>query len=166
MQPPPALLNQLEQVPSPQNNCVGAGSIFGHGLTLLVSTDATCLATQRPQSSFTAAHILPPCPRHLLELSAFPGGTPSPPPQHTPAFALPMPGLCRATVGNEELQLVTALCLGGRRRLPRVHLACPWPASPRTDCSSCSQQCSKSQHRHGAVAERMTPRGGQRQGGG
>lgn len=78
MQPTPVLLNQLEQVLSPQNNRVRAGSLFGHGLTLLVSTDATCLATQSPQSTFTAARILPTCPRHLLELSAFPGGTPSP----------------------------------------------------------------------------------------
>ena len=168
MQPTPALLNQLEQVLSPQNNCVGAGSIFGHGLTLLVSTDDASLATQRPQSTFTAAHILPRCPRHLLELSVFPGGTPSPPhpTTHTPAFTLPTPGLCRAMVRNEELQLVTALCWGGCRRLPGGHLACPWPASPRTDCSLCSQQCAKSKYQHGAVADRATPRGWWRQGGG
>lgn len=39
---------------SPHNNCVGAASPFGCGLTLLVSMDVTCLANQRPRG---AAHF-------------------------------------------------------------------------------------------------------------
>lgn len=119
---PPVSSSPQQGVQSPQNNCVGAGSIFGHGLILLVSTDATSLTTQRPQSTFTAAHILPSCPWHFLGLRIFPGGIPNPqgkPPE------LPKPGLCIATVSNKELQLITALS--------------PWAAAPRTDCSSCSQ---------------------------
>lgn len=139
MQPTPALLSQLEQVLSPQNNCAGAGSVFKHDLTSLASTDATCFGHPEASEHFHSSPH-PPSPVHGTSWSsALCSPIPSHPTTLTPAFALPTPGLCRGMVSDEEHQLLTALCPGGCRRMPRVHLACPQPTSPRTNCSLCSQ---------------------------
>lgn len=79
MQPTLTSFSEPEQVLSPQNNYVGAGSICQHYLSLLVSTDATCLATQklRVLSQPTSP---PPYLGHLLELSqGAPPAHPTPP---------------------------------------------------------------------------------------
>lgn len=127
-----------------------------------VNTTCPCWCPQMPPAwpPRSSGYFHSPHPPLLIRVTSwnFPKGHP----QSTLPHLRILAACSRALQSDGEQRGASAHHCFVPRWLREAASRLPWPASPRTDCLSCTRQCSKSKSHHGA--ERVTLQGWWRHG--